>query len=201
MKKLISTLIAALVTLYCYTQETQGKYSIGLNLPPLIGKTIDLRFENNLNPHWTLQLSAGAMIDNHIKGSVYKVYDGLAYFNNSGFFGSAGIRYYYHKEVKKSALFGGVKIINGYFDQSGRYEEGHNQVSESGYFIATGIEAGVSWRLSDKFKLDTGLQYSPVIYADRQVSRFFSVLPGIGAIADLQGILAFKYFINRSKTD
>jgi len=193
MKKLILTLVAILITLHSYTQETQGKYSIGLNLPPLIGKTIDLRFENNLNPHWALQLSAGVMIDNHMKGSVYKVYDGLSDFNNSGFFASAGIRYYHHKEVKKSALFAGVRIISGYFDQSGRYEEGHNQVSESGYFIATGIEAGVTWRLSDKFKLDTGLQYSPVIYADRQVSRFFSVLPGIGAIADLQGILAIKY--------
>ena len=76
-----------------YGQENPRKYSIGLNLPPLFGQTLDFKIEDNWKPHWTAQLSLGIMIDNKRKGSWSKVHDGTKDWRNSGMFSSVGIRF------------------------------------------------------------------------------------------------------------
>lgn len=175
------------------TQEKNYKYAIALNIPPIIGHTIDLKFEYDWKPHWTFQLGAGYMINNKIKGSWKQVDDGTSNWNNSGFFASLGARFNTRKEINKNTFFVGTKLINGYFDQQAYDDEYDIPINSTGYFIAAGIETGVTIKIFERLKSDIGFQYSPVIYSDSQASNFYSILPGTGSVSSLQGILTVKY--------
>jgi hypothetical protein len=181
-----------------YGQNTNHKYSVALNLPPLIGHTIDLKIENNWKPHWTMQFGLGAMIDNKIKGSWVKVGDGTTDWTNSGFFASFGIRFNTRKEIEKNTFFAGLKLIDGYFIQHAKNYENDIPIKRKGNFLAAGLEAGITIKVTKKVSMDTGLQYSPVLYSNRQASEWYSILPGVGAICDLQGILTIKYFFGEN---
>ena len=50
----ISIIILFTFLTECYGQGKEHKYSVGLNLPSLIGRTVDLKIENNWKPHLTL---------------------------------------------------------------------------------------------------------------------------------------------------
>lgn len=180
-----------------FGQEFNHKYSVGLNLPPLIGHTIDLKIENNWKPHWTMQLGLGIMIDNKIIGSWVKVDDGTMDWENSGFFTSFGLGFNTRKEIEKNTFFVGCKLINGYFIQYADNYENDMPFKRTGYFVAVGLETGLTIKIFKRISTDIGLQYSPVLYSNRQASKWYSVLPGVGAIADLQGILTIKYFMGK----
>ena len=64
----------------------------------------------------------------------------------------------------------------------------------TGYYFAIGYEAGLTIKIYKKLSVDFGLVYSPVLYSDKQASYLFSVLPGIGALGNVQGIITIKYF-------
>jgi hypothetical protein len=177
-----------------FGQDNIRKYSLGLNLPPLIGHTIDLKIENNWKPHWTMQLGLGAMIDNKIKGSWVKESDGTMDWNNSGLFTSLGIRFNTRKEIEKNTFFVGGKLIEGYFIQHADNYENDIPFKRTGYFVAVGIETGLTIKVIKKLSMDIGFQYSPVLYSDKQASYRFSILPGIGALGNVQGIMTIKYF-------
>lgn len=192
---LIFILLTFLTESYC--QDIINKYSIGLNLPSLAGHTIDLKIENNWKPHWTMQLGLGIMINNKIKGSWVKVNDGTRDWENSGLFTYFGVRYNTRKEIAKNTFFVGSKLINGYFIQYADNYENEIPLKRTGYFLAVGLETGLTIKAYKKISTDIGFQYSPVLYSERQVSNRYSVLPGIGAIGNLQGILTLKYFIGK----
>jgi len=196
MKYLLTFILLAFLT-ETYGQDNARKYSIGLNLPPLVGHTIDLKIENNWNTHWLIQLGLGAMVNNEIKGSWVKVDDGTIDWVNSGLFTSFGIRFNTRKKIEKNTFFIGSKLINGYFIQYADNYENDVPFKKTGYFIAIGLETGLTIKVYKKISMDIGFQYSPVIYSERQASELYSVLPGIGAIGDLQGILTIKYFIRK----
>jgi hypothetical protein len=193
MRYILAIILLAILT------ETSGqdyfhKYSVGLNLPPLIGHTMDLKIENNLKPHWTMQLGLGMMIDNKIKGSWVKLHDGTSDWQNSGLFASFGIRFNTGKQIKKNTFFVGSKLISGYFVQQAVNSEDDTRFRKTGNFVAAGLETGITISVLKNISLDVGFQYSPVLYSDKQASSWYSVLPGVGAISDLQGILTIKYF-------
>ena len=196
MRYVITLILLAFLT-ETYGQDNIRKYSVGLNLPSIIGRTIDLKIENNWKPHLTMQFGLGAMIDNKIKGSWVKVGDGTIDWINSGIFVSFGIRFNTRKEIEKNTFFIGAKMIDGYFIQHADYYENDVPFKRTGYFLAVGLESGITIKVIKKVSMDIGFQYSPVLYSDRQASKWYSVLPGIGAIGDLQGILTIKYFIGR----
>jgi hypothetical protein len=196
MRYVLTFILLAFLT-ETFGQDNTHKYSVGLNLPPIIGHTIDLKIENNWKPHWTMQLGLGAMIDNKIKGSWVKVDDGTMDWVNSGFFTSFGIRFNTRKEIEKNTFFVGVKMIDGYFIQHADNYENDIPFKRTGYFLAVGLESGITIKFIKKVSMDIGFQYSPVLYSDRQASKWYSVLPGVGSISDLQGILTIKYFLGK----
>ena len=193
----ILTIILIYFLTVTFGQDNAHKYSVGLNFPPIIGHTIDMKIENNWKPHWTMQLGLGAMIDNKTKGSWVKVDDGTMDWVNSGFFTSFGIRYNTRKEIVKNTFFVGSKLINGYFIQYADNYENDVPFKRTGYFIAVGLETGLTIKMFKRISTDIGFQYSPVLFSDRQASKRYSVLPGVGAIGDLQGVLTIKYFMGK----
>jgi hypothetical protein len=195
--KYILTLLLLVFLTNTFGQENRNRYSIGLNLPPIVGHTIVLKIENNWKPHWTMQLGLGIMKDNTIKGSWVKVDDGTMDWENSGLFTSLGIRFNTKKEMDKNTFYAGSKLINGYFIQYAVTTDNGVPFERTGYFIAVGLETGVTLKLSKRISTDIGFQYSPVLYSDTQASKLYSVLPGIGAIGNLQGIFTLKYFIGK----
>lgn len=176
-------------------QEIQRKYAIGLNLPPLIGNTIDVKVENNWKPHWTMQLALGCMINNKQQGSWIKVHDGTEDWRNSGVFSSVGLRFNTRKLLEKNTLFVGTKLLGGYFFQSAINSQNDQRFEREGKYGALCVEVGATIKLYKKLSMDIGMHYARVFYSDKQASSLFSVLPGIGALGNVQGILVFKYFI------
>jgi hypothetical protein len=176
-----------------FAQEDILKNSIGLNIPSLIGKTIDFKYENNFKSHCSFQVALGLMSNNTLKGSLLKISDGTNNWENSGAFTSFGYRYKTSKEINRNTLFIGAKSISGYFHQIAENIENETPIERSGFFTAIGIESGFELRIIDKLNLEMGIQFSPVIYSYKQASRYFSVLPGIGSIGNLQAILTLKY--------
>lgn len=195
MRHIRITIIFLVVLMQCHGQEVKRQYAIGLNLPPLLGKTIDLRVEKNCNAHWTGQVGLGAMKDNKLQGTYFKLDDGMSNHINSGLFATGGIRYNVSRKMAKPRLFFGSKLIGGSFNQKATEDETGAVISRKGNFLALGFESGVTLKIYKRLSMDIGIQYSPVLFSDKQVSGRFSILPGIGAIGDLQGILTVKYFL------
>ena len=199
-------LIIILTLIIALTASGQGltdNMTIGLNLPPIAGNTLDLKIESNPRPHWTHQLATGVMINNKIPGSLLKKGDFTRDWVNSGAFASLGVRFNTRKQINKSTYFIGSKLIGGYFDQSGtsNWDNTNQAIRETGLFAAVGLETGATIKFTDRFHLDIGFQYSLPFYTDKQVSGLFSVLPGIGAIMNLQGIVTPKFYIGRRKKE
>lgn len=202
MLRLISFAIIFLVIIvHCYGQEVKPKFAIGINLPPLVGKTIDLKLEGICNNNWTMLIGLGAMEDNKLQGTYFKLDDGMSNHSNSGLFATIGIRYNDSRKMAKARLFFGSKLIGGSFNQQATEDETGAVIGRKGNFLAMGFESGVTLKIYKRLGMDIGIQYSPVLFSDKQVSGRFSILPGIGAIGDLQGILAIKYLLNKSFTD
>lgn len=202
MLRLISfAIIFLVIVVQCYGQEVKPKFAIGINLPPLVGKTIDLKLERICNNHWTMLIGLGAMKDNKLQGTFFKLDDGMSNHINSGLFASLGIRFNKRKEIVRNGIFIGGKLIGGNFDQQATEDETGAVIGRKGNFLAMGFESGVTLKIYKRLGMDIGIQYSPVLFSDKQVSGRFSILPGIGAIGDLQGILAIKYLLNKSFTD
>jgi hypothetical protein len=193
MRRILTFLLLIFLT-STYGQDNSRKYSIGLNLPPLIGQTIDLKFENNWKPHWTAQIGLGFMIDNKQKGSWSKVHDGTKDWKNSGMFSSVGIRFNTRNDIEKNTFFFGTKLLGGYFLQSALNTQNKETFEMTGYYFAIGYETGATIKVYKKLSVDIGLLYSPVLYSDKQASYRFSILPGIGALGNVQGIMTIKYF-------
>lgn len=200
LQQLFSNLFVIL-SLTTYGQTIFSNLTLGINLPPIIGKTLDLKVETNPNSHFTNQLAIGYMQDNKLEGSYYKICDFTENWNNSGAFISFGLRYNTRKNLEKSTFFIGIKIIGGYFDQTADTWDRDNihrtNIRRTGFFGAIGVESGLTLKIKQKFSIDFGLQYSYPFYTDEQVSSFFSVLPGVGAIGNLQGILIPKFILKR----
>ena len=194
-------LIIILTLTTSLTASGQGltdNMTMGLNLPPLIGHTFDLKIEKHPRPHWTYQWSAGLMINNKLRGTYYKVGDGIKDRSNSGAFTSIGARFNTRKEINKSAYFIGYKLIGGYFVEKGSTPDDINKpIRNTGLFAAAALETGTTIRFTNRFHLDIGFQYSLPFYTDDQVSIHHSVLPGIGAIQNLQGIVTPKFYIGQ----
>lgn len=194
MKRQLLTYLLIIITVTTYGQSIFSNTALGINLPPIIGKTIDLKIETNPNSHLTTQLAIGYMQDNKLIGTIYKVGDFTKNWNNAGAFVSLGLRYNTRNNFEKSTLFIGTKVIGGYFDQTAD-SSGGGKIHRTGFFSAIGIESGLTLKIQQRFSIDFGFQYSYPFYKDRQASELFSVLPGIGSIGDLQGILTLKYLL------
>jgi hypothetical protein len=189
----IITLFLILVFKVNFAQELGFKKSIGLNIPSLIGKTIDLKYENNYRSHCSFQIALGLMVKNKLKGSLLKINDGSNNWENSGAYTSFGFRYKTNKEINRNTIYFGAKSISGYFFQKAENYKNEIPIEKSGFFNAIGFESGFELRIIDRINLDMGFQYSPVLFSNKQASQYFSVLPGIGAIGNLQAILTLKY--------
>jgi hypothetical protein len=187
------TFLLILTSNVIFAQKDILKKSIGLNISSLIGKTIDFKYENNFKSHCSFQIAIGLMIKNKLMGSLLKISDGTTDWENSGAFTSIGFRYKTSKEINRNTLYFGAKSISGYFIQIAESIANEIPIESSGIFTAIGIESGFELRIIDKLNLDMGIQFSPVIYSNKQASQYFSVLPGIGAIGNSQAILTLKY--------
>lgn len=169
------------------------------SLTPIASNTLDLKFEIYPHRNLTYQISTGVIINKktlyHGKG------DHTGNHVSSGVFTSIGQRYNVRKEIDKSAFLIGLKFLGGYFDQRGIQYDAiigigiGNPIRKTGFYAAVGIETGSSIKISDRFWLDIGIQFTPPIYKDEQVSELYSILPGISHFLNLQVFIVPKFYL------
>ncbi len=200
-------------TNHVFCQESQRQIAIGLNFPPLIGKTVSLDAEITKFRLHSFTVGVGGMYKNSLKGSLHKIGEGTYHHENSGFYGFVGVRLAPQKESRKYYLFIGGKLLGGYCYQSADYQEPFEEwfrngaipdeftfkdgrVQSEGYFSAIAIEIGVCIMINQKLSSEFGIQGGHHVYtSSRQVSNISSILPGLGAL-NFVGILKMKYLFN-----
>jgi len=185
---------------------------LGLNLPPLIGKTVSFDTDLINNKLYSYTLGIGGMINNTLPGTLHKIGQSTYNHENSGIYISGGMRYTPGKDINKTYFFIGAKILGGYFKQSADYHEPfeewfrdniipkdyyfeNEKVYSEGLFTAFAFETGINIRFNNKLHTELGLQGGHHFFTTkRQVSNMSSILPGLGAL-NIAGILKIKYLI------
>lgn len=203
MRNILIIVSVVIKSLFVFSQKIFDNVAIGINLTPLISNTLDLKFEINPHRNWTYQLSAGGMLNR--KTQYISKSDYTDDHISSGIFTSVGQRYNTRKEINKSTFFLGWKFIGGYFDQRGiQYPAIYDTITEigapvhkTGFFIAVGVETGSTIKITDRFWFDMGIQFTPPIYKDEQVSELYSILPGISPFLNLQVFIVSKFYITK----
>lgn len=190
------------ILMYTYSAYAQDNNffkntAIGINLPPLIGRTIDLRLEKTFSHKMAYQFGIGYMHENTLSGSLDKDWDGIINLKSSGFFTTLGARYHTRKTKENNTIFFGLKYVFGYFDHSGFQTQTDLMEYATGVFHAAGVEIGGSVKVTPRFWIDLGFQHTILTKEHWGLGKNF-VLPGVGAFANTQGIVTVKYKLSKS---
>jgi len=212
----LKTNILAILLLITLTVSAQEKtlYSLGTNLPPIIGNTFTLNAELIPAKNYTANVEFGIMINSRLQGSYSKIGTGRSDHINSGQYLSAGLRFTPRKEANQTYFFVGIKILGGYFKQSAEmcddfetffkdsviptdYEIKGNRVYSAGYYIGLAGEIGMNLKITYRYSLEFGIQGGHHLYTSkRQVDNVFSYLPGMGSL-NVVGIVKAKILIGK----
>lgn len=216
MKLKIKLLAFVLLTNLSVSAQEKTVYSVGTNLPPIIGNTFTLNAELIPQKRITANVEIGIMIDSKLKGSYTKIGTGRSNHINSGQYLSTGLRYTPRKNSNQTYFFIGAKLLGGYFKQSAEmwddfaslfkdgiipadYEIKGDRVYSEGYFMGLAGDIGVNLKITNWFHLELGIQGGHNLYTSkRQVDNVYSHLPGIGAL-NFVGIVRTKFIIGKNE--
>lgn len=167
--------------------------TIGINVAPLFKRTLELNTEVNMSEYISAQGLMGGMYKNTQKGSLRKVYDFTSDWENSGIFVGWGMRFYPSGTPGQSGFYVGLGMVNGYFIQTAMDDELKERFKKEGYFFTVSAEAGYAIAIGQSLLIDIGLRYAETIWAAPQASKWFSVLPGVGALWNTQVVTSVKF--------
>jgi len=214
MKLNIKILAFLLFTTLTISAQEKTLYSIGTNLPPIIGNTITLNAELIPQKIFTKNVEIGIMINSSLQGSFSKIGTGRSKHLNSGQYLSTGFRYTPRKSSNQTYFLVGIKILGGYFEQSAEigddfetffkddiipidYEIKGNIVYSEGFFIGLAGEIGINLKVTNRFNLELGIQGGHHLFTSKQqVDNVFSYLPGMGSL-NVVGIARTKILIGK----
>ncbi|MHA4739616.1 hypothetical protein [Dyadobacter sp. MSC1_007] len=194
--------------------HAQWKASLGLNIAPVLAKSIELSSEFSRHPGYSLDFNLGYIFKTgHIGLIDYKVDDRIRERRTSGTFFKAGARLYptsMSGKQKRNHFFVGAFLVLSRYKQTGFFEklevsDTYVPVSTKGTALFPAATIGFQHHLSRFLRLDWGVQKSFVIRKDDYLgSKQRNYQPGAGSpqsdpfIGYFQGILALKYqFANR----
>ena len=202
-------LLLILISSVLRGQDSNRYIGFGMNLPPLIGKTLAISTELTSHRNYSFTVGVGAMTNCTLPRQYrHPVGEGTYNHSNSGVYTSIGIRFTPQKKINSTHFFIGGKLLGGYFKQSAEFRVPFenwfkdNQIPEDfyfiedrvyseGFFVGYAIESGINIKLTGHFHTEIGLQYGNHIFTTKkQVSSISSILPGLGSI-NIVGILKF----------
>ncbi|QRR00052.1 hypothetical protein [Dyadobacter sandarakinus] len=193
--------------------HAQWKASAGINLPPLIARSVEVSSELSRHPGYSLIFQAGQTFkSSHIGLTDYKVDDRISQRKTSGTFLKAGGRIYpgsLSGKQQRNRFFAGALLIFSHYNQTALmrdllqdsgFGEQYTWVSAKGTTLFPAATIGFQHQLTRSFILEWGVQKSFVIRRDNYLgSRQRNYQPGAGSaqsdpfIGYFQGIVAVKY--------
>ena len=189
----------------CRCQTEKGNYfSIGLNFPPFIGRTIELKSVYAYHSLYCWTITSGVMFNNQYAAKWGLPYDGTDDHINSGIYIGIGNRFTPRKSILRNYPFIGGKIYSGYFKQSATYDSQllifsndfyfvKDRVYSEGIYIGIAGEIGFAFMIKRKLNLEIGFEYGHELYTtNRRISSFYSRFPGMG-IFHSKGLLTLFY--------
>ncbi|MCF2447223.1 hypothetical protein L0657_24930 [Dyadobacter sp. CY345] len=195
--------------------SAQWNAQLGVNVIPLIAKTLEVTSEFSHHPGYSLNVNAGYTFKTGFVGIPdYKIYDYISDRQTSGAFLKAGGRLYLRSLTgvqRRTNFFVGAAIIVSQYDQTalrrlvtpnGENTENYVDVSAKGVSFCPAFSIGFSRRIGEKFTFDWGLQKALVTRENDFIgTRRRNYQPGAGSgqsvfLSYFQGILSLKYSLN-----
>lgn len=216
MKHIIKLFALVLLTNWSVSAQERTMYSVGTNLPPIIGNTYTLNAELIPQKKFTANAEIGIMIDSKLRRSFTLKGTGRSSHINSGQYLSTGLRYTPRTSFNQTYFFIGAKLLGGYFKQSAvmdidfaeffkdgsipaDYEIEGDRVYSEGFFMGLAGDIGVNLKITNRFHLELGIQCGHHLYtSSRQVDIVYSRLPGIGTL-NMVGIVRTKFVIGKNE--
>ena len=213
MKKLLQLIL--LIISFPGVSIAQWKADIGVNVIPIIAKSVEITSEFKRHPGYSINVNLGYTFDTgHIGLADYKVYDFISNRKTSGAFLKAGGRLYLASlggKKRQTDFFIGAQIIGSQYHQTairepidgGQNYVGKSAFSANGVIISPAVSFGITREIYKKFLLECGIQKSFISYRDDYLGRSArNYQPGMGSgqsdpfIGYLQGIVAVRYRLN-----
>lgn len=195
-----------LIPVFC---SAQWEKQVGLNVIPLVAKSVEVVSEFTTHPGYGLTLNAGYTFGTDYIGIVTTdVDDGVRERSTSGFFAKAGGRVYPFSlggRDRRMNFFTGMSLVLSQYNQTALKRELTNDfmlrplepVRSDGVVLFPALSLGFSHRLSQYLILDWGVQKAFVNRKDDYIGRKGkNYQPGAGggeSFDYLQGQLVLKY--------
>jgi hypothetical protein len=204
MKITLTTFMLVIGLLSHLSAQTTKTNYIGLNLPPMLGTALDIGFERNIKPNFSVDLYTGYVFNSRLdsplkKGSLFELD------KKSGFFLKLGARYNLRKDLSKFAPFLGLNIVNAVALEEGTYVGEDtpsipysDPIVNNSYNLGISGIIGVTSPADKKLNVDVGIQVGRLLVDD--LLDFHSYMPGMGvkygSVLRFQGIVRIKYRLN-----
>ena len=194
---------------------SQGNTYIGLNFSPLIVNALDVRFESQLSPNFSLQLSSGFRYQNRDNGEppgtgLLQGYSGL---RNLGLHLAVGGRFFNRTEWEYPYI--AFDVIGAYYKEKivplNTTPPAPQSRNVSGLKLGGSLTIGFMIKVAERFYLDLGMQmgYSPPRPKSDVLAYY---LPGMGYSTfgfgrvgvdggHFQPIIGLKYVLSRDKRE
>lgn len=181
MKKLYILLLLCLLTVQSFAQWEK---QIGVNLLPIAIGSYEVSGEFSHIPQLAIVANAGYL---HKTGFEViwddDVGDGIENRRTSGAFYKMGVRYYFVRptaQPRKVKSFVGVLLIGSHYSKTADTTDLNShftgdliyaKTSRKGFSWGPAISFGLSFRLSSRLSLDTGIQNSYMVRDDDRIGR------------------------------
>ncbi|GGN06149.1 hypothetical protein GCM10010967_46660 [Dyadobacter beijingensis] len=193
--------------------RAQWKTSLGVNIPPVIAKSVEISSELSRHPAYSLNFNIGHTFKTGHTGLIdRKVNDGIRERRTSGTFVKAGVRLYPTStsgKKKRNHFFVGATLILSQYKQTALRQNLLNDtggidirtpVSVKGTTLFPAATIGFQHNLTKFLILDWGVQKSFVFRENNYLGlKDRNYQPGAGSaqsdpfIGYFQGIVALKY--------
>ncbi len=201
--RLLMLLIATLYATESRAQSDIHDY-ISINLPPLIGTTLELGYEHNRSSHWSYDASLGFTVNSPLQGSTL-VGSCIDYERKSGAFLKLGVRYGTRKSYDRYTPYLGAVMVNALCIERATVEDCiYPQIpiptyteNKSSYALGVAGVIGVASPSDRIFSWDIGIQMGDAV-VNNTIGYYESYIPGMGVYTlgvRVQGILRLKYAI------
>ncbi|MDQ1087104.1 DUF3575 domain-containing protein [Siphonobacter sp. SORGH_AS_1065] len=188
----------------------QWKTRLGANVLLLPLRTLEVTAEFQKHPAYSLTLHSG-----YVHRSGYIGLSGLKFDDmideraTSGWFGKVGGRLYLLSVTGKEPatnIFIGAQVIASGYNQSGVRRDDMNNSSEdikaSGLLVGGALTGGLTFKLSKRFRLETGVQYGFQPQRNNYVGSIVrNYQPGFGVsrggepVRSIQGFIVLSFLL------
>lgn len=189
----------------------QWTSKVGINLPPLIGSSLEVTSEFSNREWYAVTVDFGYTFNTHFRGFYDdKVWDGYKDLRTSGVYGRLGFRLYTREfgPSQKVRFYLNPLLVVSNYSQSARFfdvmstppfEEGE-PVRVQGTVLVPGLRLGFTRVLNRRFMLDFGVQKTLNPPRNNLIGlRKYNYQPGVGStnvtpwLDYLQGYFSFKF--------